>query len=127
MTARDVREGKHRKSGCRLMDPRIFQGFTSLLLNRGRNMNTSTTGLFDRYRFIPRRIVYSDQLITSYHMAQQQIGTAFVSDTVIKRTGLGPRVYLYLVDVPSANWYVSLTYKRNRYISRGMCESVALS
>lgn len=127
MTARDVREGKHRKPGCRPVDPRIFQDFTFLLLNRGHNMNTFATGLFDRYRFTPRRIMYLDQLITSYHMVQQQIGMAFVSDTVIKRTSLEPGVYLYLVDAPNASRYVSLAHKKNRYVSKGMREFIALS
>ncbi|WP_283607691.1 LysR family transcriptional regulator [Faecalispora anaeroviscerum] len=127
MTARDVCMEAHRRPDCKPVDPTLFRDFTFLLLHKGHNMNAFATGLFEQYHFIPRRTMYLDQLMTSYNLVKQQIGMAFVSDTVIKRTSMEPGAYLYRVEAPNVRRYIYLAHKKNRYISKAMREFIALS
>lgn len=127
MTAQDICENVHRRPDCKCVDPAKFQNMTFLLLHKGHNMNSFAMGLFEKYQFAPGHAMYLDQLMTSYNLVKQQLGMAFVSDTVIKRTCLEPGAYLYRVDAPNACRYVYLAHKKNRYVSKAMREFIALS
>lgn len=127
MTARDVCEDAYKNPDCKPVNPIIFRDFTFLLLHKGHNMNTFANGIFEQYHFTPKRTLYLDQLMTSYNLVKQQIGMAFVSDTVIKRTSGEPGAYLYKVQAPNVCRHIYIAHKKNRYISKAMREFIRLS
>ena len=127
ITAHEVCSDAPSRQHYPTVSPTVFHEHTFLLLHKGHHLNSFAMGLFDKYQFSPDRIMYLDQLITSYNLVRHQIGVAFVSDTVIKKAGGESDVFLYRVDAPNDHRYINIAHKKNRYISKAMREFIRLS
>lgn len=126
ITAEEVRSDAHSRMNYPPVSPTVFHDHTFLLLNKGHHLNAFAMGLFDKYNFFPKKIMYLDQLITSYNLVRHQIGVTFISDTVVKKAEGESEVFLYRVDAPNDHRYINIAHKKNRYISKAMQEFIRI-
>ncbi len=97
-----------------------FRDAPFLLLSPDDENYQRAVSICQRHGFQPRAVLTLNQQLTSYNMACEGLGAAFVSDTLVKGCLPNPNVVFYKLNGEEAAREISFYYKRNRYIPRCM-------
>lgn len=76
------------------------------------------------YNFTPTVRFYLDQLITACRFAENGLGIAFITDTVIKRNPCTSSLIFYKIDSPLAKREIAAVHKKNIYMSNLFLEFI---
>lgn len=68
-----------------------------------------------------------NQLLTTYHLTEYEMGNSFVSDTVVKNLPPNTNINYYKINDPDAIRKVFLYYRKNKYLTRSMSEFMKLA
>lgn len=116
----DIRRDVHLLSDYPPVDLASFQDHRFLMMERGYDMRGRAKQLCRDSGFEPATSMELNQLMTAYSMVDQQLGIAFVSDTIVKLSHTGINISFYKLTGPNATRYINMAWKRNRYVSRAM-------
>ena len=116
----DIRRDMHLRSDIHPVELANFQDCKFLMMGRGYDMRDRARQLCRDSGFEPVTSMELNQLMTAYSMVDQQLGVAFVSDTIVKLSNTGANISFYKLTGPSATRYINMAWKRNRYVSRSM-------
>ena len=85
------------------------------------------TKICEHYGFKPKIRFYLDQQTTCYRFALAGLGSAFVTDSVIKSNPLKNSVLFYKLDPKLAKRTIAAVYKKNRYMSKASLEFISMA
>lgn len=93
----DILARRHRSQDGKGVDLSQFQQERLILLNRGHDMHMRSEKLCEHAGFVPRNVVYVNQLSTAANMAAQELGCCFVTDTLVRMAPIGRDCLRYFV------------------------------
>lgn len=120
MTARDIKNGKHLKNDCPVVDLKEFENETFVILKKGNYSHRHSMRLCEEAGFTPRVKIYPDQLITSYNMSRAGMGISMIPDLLVYSSPETGRCVYYKMSNTSSLRTLSLGFKKNRYMSRAV-------
>lgn len=124
MTRDDIINNRHLKETHPNIPIEVFKNYNFLLLEKGHDMHNRAAQIFQNSDFEPQVFMYLNQLMTSYNMTRQQMGISFVSDTIVKLMDYSDDIVYYKVNNEIAIRHITLSYKRNRYVSKSMSKFI---
>ncbi len=120
MTARDIKNGKHLKNDCPVVDLKEFENETFVILKKGNYSHRHSMRLCEEAGFTPKVKIYPDQLITSYNMSRAGMGISMIPDLLVYSSPETGRCVYYKMSNTSSLRTLSLGFKKNRYMSRAV-------
>ena len=120
MTASDIKNGKHLKNDCPVVDLKEFENETFVILKKGNYSHRHSMRLCEEAGFTPRVKIYPDQLITSYNMSRAGMGISMIPDLLVYSSPETGRCVYYKMSNTSSLRTLSLGFKKNRYMSRAV-------
>lgn len=124
LTSGDIAAGRHLDPTFPALDVSVLSGERFLLLKRGNDMRFRGKGICQAYGFEPERVLYLDQLMTSYNMSRAGMGIAFVPDMLVRRAPAGEELLFYKLDSPLAIRRLYIGHKKHRYVSQAAQEFI---
>lgn len=121
-TGEDIRNGTHLQKNAALVPLKYFANEPFVLLKKGNDMNTRALSMIKESGINAKIVTQLDQLITSFNFVKAGIGTALVTDTVIKGSDCSG-VLFYRPESSFSCRTVRIAYKKNRYISQSMMDA----
>lgn len=122
MSAGDVRRGRHMQGGVAAVPLELFREEPFLLLREGNDTRIRAEKLCAQAHFVPAVRLLLDQQITAYNLALSGMGTAFISDTLVKHVPPVRGIWFYKLDGDLAQREVCFYYKKSRYLTNVMRE-----
>ena len=120
LNAEDVCQDKHLEESCPAISLSVFQNHRFLSLEKGHDMRERGRQMCRDSGFEPQIGMELNQLMTIYNLVDQQLGVAFISDTIVKLSPPGRNILFYKLQGTLATRHINLAYKRSRYVSRAM-------
>lgn len=124
LTKEDVIHNRHLNNDIAVVPMESLQDNYFILLEKGHDMYQRSSKIFNKWGFEPKVFMMLSQLMTSYNMTDNQLGISFITDTMVKLTNYGNNILYYKIDNELSERYISLAYKRNRYVSKPMKEFI---
>lgn len=110
-----------RHKSCDLFAPIMpFCDKNFILLKKGHDMHTRSLAICQQHGFTPRRAVFLNQLATAYNLARNEMGIAFVTDTLVRLAPPADNLVYYAIEGQSAFRDIFLAYKKNTIITKPM-------
>lgn len=100
LSAEDILAGRHRSGDVPLLSLDHFRDRDFILLRPGNNLYDRSMKMFEDSGVTPRVRLSLSQLVTAFHLAEKGLGTAFVSDRLVKAPT--PGLCYFLPDSPEA-------------------------
>lgn len=119
----DIMQGKHLQEDCPSIDLRLLENETFLILKTGHDMHTRALRLCEDFGFTPKSPIYLNQLMTAFHMACKGLGSTFITDTLVKHSGItAPMLYFKInpKDTSLTKREVFIAYRKNCHITQAM-------
>ncbi len=120
MTARDIKNGKHLKSGCPSVSLAEFADEQFVILKKGNYSHKHSMELCAEAGFTPNVKIYPDQMITSYNMSRAGMGISLVPDLLIYSSAESGRCFFYKLSEINSLRKLCIGFKKNRYKSRAV-------
>lgn len=127
LNAEDICRDKHLEENCPAIALSVFKNHRFLSLEKGHDMRERGRQMCRDAGFEPQIGMELNQLMTIYNLVDQQLGVAFVSDTIVKLSPPGRNVLFYCLQGERAARHINLAYKRSRYVSRAMGAFIQLA
>ena len=118
-TFSEIREDQHLISN-RFVPLSLFADLPFLFLREGNDLYSRCLSICRDAGFSPNISMHLDQMTTLYHLAKAQMGAAFLRDSVMHYEFPTDQLYFYRLDSPLNKRQVSISYKKNRYLSKAM-------
>lgn len=120
LSFQDIAENKHLSPDFPSVQLNKFANEPFVMLKRGNDMYTRGMKLCQQAGFVPKAVMYLDQLMTSYHIACKGIGIAFIRDSLVRYMNFNQDVYFYKLDGELSSRELVLIRKKNRYLSKSV-------
>ena len=115
LTAEDVHRRRHLSDEVPAVDLAVFAEEPFILLRAGNDSHTRAMQMCHNAGFQPKDIyMTADQMLTSYYLAVEGHGVAFVRDSIMFHADLTENLYFYKLDDPAATRNVYLYYRKDR-------------
>lgn len=90
LSAEDILEQRHLMPDCPRADLALFKDVDFILLREGNNLYSRSIQMFAEAGFTPNIKMSISQMVTSYRLANNGLGAAFISDRLVasKRSNL---------------------------------------
>ena len=118
LTARQVREGLHLQEDFPPVELSRFAQEPFLLLKQGNDLHRRAGRLCRNAGFVPRAVMELDQLLTSYYVARDGKGCAFLRDGVARFLEEDDRLIFYKLGDEEARRAVLLSWRKSAELSR---------
>ena len=118
LTARQVREGLHLQEEFPPVELSRFAQEPFLLLKQGNDLHRRAGRLCRNAGFTPRAVMELDQLLTSYYVARDGKGCAFLRDGVARFLEEDDRLIFYKLGDEEARRAVLLSWRKSAELSR---------
>ena len=118
LTARQVREGLHLQEDFPPVELSRFAQEPFLLLKQGNDLHHRAGRLCRNAGFTPRAVMELDQLLTSYYVARDGKGCAFLRDGVARFLEEDDRLIFYKLGDEEARRAVLLSWRKSAELSR---------
>ena len=120
LSFQDIIKNKHLSPDYPAVNLNKFANEPFVMLRKGNDMYSRSTKMCQKAGFVPKTVMYLDQLMTSYHIACKGIGIAFIRDTIVKYAGDNKDICFYKLEDKLSRRDLVLIRKKNRYVSRSM-------
>ncbi len=117
LSAEDVRQGRHLSGDVKAAPPELFRKEAFLLLKEGNDTRLRADKFFARAHMKPDTRLLLDQQITAYNLACYGMGSAFLSDTLVKHVPPVKSVWFYKIDESISRREICFYSKRSRYLT----------
>jgi DNA-binding transcriptional LysR family regulator len=124
LSAEDIRLDRHLSDDTKLAPPELFREEAFLLLKEGNDTRIRSDKFFARVHIKPNIRLKLDQQITAYNLALNGMGSAFISDTLVKHVPPVKSVWFYKIDESISRREISFYYKRSRYLTNVVREFI---
>ncbi len=84
LSAGDILSRRHTEEECPGVDLSGFKNVDFILLEEGNNLYARSLEMFEEAGFLPRVKMNIDQMVTSYRLADNGLGAAFISDRLVR-------------------------------------------
>ncbi len=115
LNAADIQQGKHLLADTQAVAVEAFQNEGFLLLKEGNDTRARAEKIFRRAHFKPKIQFLLDQQMTTYNLACNGVGCAFISDTLVKHMPATRDVVFCKLDHDLATRYIYLYSKQSNY------------
>lgn len=96
-----ARSGRHDTPDVPRVSLSSFQNEKFLLLKKGNDLHRRALSMCRSAGFKPQVLMYLDQMLTSYHVAENGHGVAFIRSGVLEHVKPCDRLFFYRLDDPS--------------------------
>lgn len=120
----DIENNRHLLKDCPVLDLNVFKDEPFLFLKQGNHMHDLAVKLCKNSDFEPKIKMIFDQLMTTYSMTVANLGVSFTTDIIVKYCNLASHPVFYKLDTPMAYRKSSITYKKNKYLSKAAQEFI---
>lgn len=124
LSAEDIRQGRHLGGDVKEAPPEIFWEEPFLLLKEGNDTRLRADKFFACAHIKPITRLLLDQQITAYNLALNGMGSAFISDTLVKHVPPVKSVWFYKIDESISRREICFYYKRSRYLTNVVREFI---
>lgn len=100
LTARDILEGVHLQAETEKVSLSAFRELPFILLGPGNNLHDRSHRMFEEAGFTPKIKMMVSQMVTSFRLADNGLGAAFVSDRLVRSPSSHLR--FFQLDTPRA-------------------------
>ncbi len=100
LTAADILAGRHRAPDCPKTTLAPFRNVEFILLEKGNNLHDRSRAMFAEAGFEPKIKMTISQMVTSYRLADNDLGAAIISDRLIRSAHSNLR--FFKLDSPEA-------------------------
>lgn len=118
-TFSEIQEKQHLISN-RFVPLSLFSELPFLFLREGNDLYSRCLSICRSAGFTPNISMRLDQMTTLYHMAKAQMGAAFLRDSVMCYEIPSTDLYFYRLNSPLSKRQISISHKKNRYLSKAM-------
>ncbi|MDD2396097.1 MAG: LysR family transcriptional regulator [Sphaerochaeta sp.] len=115
LNASDIQKGRHLLADTEIAPFHAFQDEGFLLLKEGNDTRARAEKIFKRARFKPKIQFLLDQQMTTYNLACNNVGCAFVSDTLVKHMPATKEIVFYKLDHDLAKRHIYLYSRQSNY------------
>lgn len=112
LTAEDIHERRHLTDDVPAVDLSVFAREPFILLREGNDSFRRAVTMCRRAGFTPHAAMTVDQVLTSYYLAAEGHGIAFIRDSILFYADLTEKLYFYRLDDALAVRTVYLFYKK---------------
>ena len=84
LSAEDIMKRRHLEPNCPKADLQLFRDVDFILLREGNNLFSRGNQMFREAGFTPKIKMSISQMVTSYRLADNGLGAAFVSDRLVR-------------------------------------------
>lgn len=120
LTCEDIKNGKHLSSDCLLVPLNQFIDEKFVSLKKGNDMYNQAHMIFCEAGINPKKIIYLDQLMTSYKFTEAGMGISFATDTLIKSADNKGNVIFYKPKSHFSERTIYLSHKKGRYLKKAV-------
>jgi DNA-binding transcriptional LysR family regulator len=124
LSGEDIRNGRHLHDDVNAISPELFRDEPFLLLKEGNDTRLRADKFFASAHIRPNTRLLLDQQITAYNLSCYGMGSAFVSDTLVKHVPPVKSVWFYKIDESISKREICFYYKRSRYLTSVMREFI---
>ena len=126
LTAEDVHNGIHLLPDTPAVDLWAFHDEPFILLRPGHDTYNRAVSMCEKAGFSPRAMMSTDQILSSYYLAAEGYGIAFIRDSILLNKDLSENLLFYKVDDPLAVRSIYLYYTINdlRPITRSFLDFI---
>jgi DNA-binding transcriptional LysR family regulator len=124
LSAENIRNGLHLRDEMSAVPPELFREEPFLLLKEGNDTRLRADRFFASIHMKPNIRLLLDQQITAYNLALNGMGSAFVSDTLVKHVPPVKSVWFYKLDGELSKREICFYYKRSRYLTSAVREFI---
>ncbi len=117
LTFSEVRRGKHLEAGHPAVRMEHFAQQPFLLLKKENDLYQRALKICKNAGFTPRTVMQLDQLLTSYYVACDGKGLAFLRDGLTRHIEANDRLYFYKIDDENAVRNIMLSYRKSGCLS----------
>ena len=114
-----VRDGSFLSDKYPALSLKGFSKETFIFLKKGNDMYSRGMQMCRNAGFEPHVAMYVDQVMTSYYLACEGRGIAFMRTPYFQYAEGSGRVKLYKIDDPLTNRFITFTYNEQRNFTRG--------
>ena len=108
LSAEDIMKRRHLEPNCPKADLRLFRDVDFILLREGNNLFSRGNQMFREAGFTPKIKMSISQMVTSYRLADNGLGAAFVSDRLVRAKRSHLRFYKINSDYADRLFYFLL-------------------
>lgn len=124
LSAEDIRNGRHLHDDIKAVSLELFRGEPFLLLKEGNDTRLRADKFFASAHIKPNTRLLLDQQITAYNLSCYGMGSAFISDTLVKHVPPVKSVWFYKIDESISKREICFYYKRSRYLTNVVREFI---
>ncbi|MEA5136988.1 MAG: LysR family transcriptional regulator [Candidatus Fimivivens sp.] len=117
LTFEEVRDGRFYEENCPKTDLGFFQHQDFLLLKKGNDMHQRALKMCRNAGFSPNVKMYLDQMLTSYYIASNGYGVAFIRNAITHYVEPTDKLFFYKIDDPNVVRGITLYYKKDTHLS----------
>lgn len=117
LTAEEIHARKHLSGQVPAVDLGMFADKPYVLLREGNDSFQRAVAICRSAGFTPKPAMMVDQVLTSYYLAAEGNGIAFIRDSILFYADMTEKLYFYLIDDPLAVRPVYLYYKKDMDLS----------
>ncbi|WP_097026362.1 LysR family transcriptional regulator [Clostridium peptidivorans] len=120
LSFQDIAENRHLSPDFPSVQLNKFANEPFVILKKGNDMYTRSMKLCQQAGFVPKAVMYLDQLMTSYHVACKGMGIAFIRDSLVRYMNFNQDICFYKLDGELSSRELVLIRKKNRYLSKSV-------
>ena len=113
----DVRDGRHLDSAFPAVGMERFAAEPFLLLKNGNDLHRRALKICQNAGFSPRVVMQLDQLLTSYYVACDGRGVAFLRDGLMRHVQPNDRLVFYKINDPASVRNIMIFHRKNAILS----------
>ena len=117
-TAEDIHDRKHLTDSIPAVDLTVFAKEPFILLREGNDSHQRAVEICRNAGFVPNDIyMTADQMLSSYYLANEGHGAAFIRDSILFHADLTEDLLFYKLDDPLTTRNIYLYYRRSEALS----------
>lgn len=120
LSFQDIIDNKHLSPDFPSIQLNKFANEPFVMLRKGNDMYSRSMKMCQKAGFVPKAVMYLDQLMTSYHIACKGMGIAFIRDSLVNYVGFNQDICFYKLDDELSSRELVLIRKKNRYLSKSV-------
>jgi DNA-binding transcriptional LysR family regulator len=117
LSREDIISGHFQDSSCKSVSLKRFSQEPFILLKQGNDLNRRALQMFHKNGIEPKVAMYLDQIQTSYFVAKDGRGVAFIRASMLEHLEPTNKLVFYKVQSKLASRYVRLFYRKKGALS----------
>ena len=117
LTFEEVCDGRFYEADCPKTDLGHFKNEDFLLLKKGNDMHQRALKMCRNAGFSPNVKMYLDQMLTSYYVASNGYGVAFIRNAITHYVEPTDKLFFYKIDDLNVVRSITLYYKKDAHLS----------